>query len=81
MPFLEHNYLLSPPPSPPQDWVPIHEEISRTTIVDLEPHLDSDKKNVVLVDATPFTPQILVEGKEILSALVVPPHQNTDEKK
>jgi hypothetical protein len=35
----------------------------------LEPHLDAQQQNTVLLDPTPTTPQIIVEGKEILSKL------------
>jgi hypothetical protein len=69
VPVLEHNYLISPPPSPPQEWTPIHEEINNSTVADLEPHLDSQQQNTMLLDATPTTPQIIVEGTEILSKL------------
>lgn len=70
VPVLEHNYLISPPPSPPEDWVPTHEELSHITTVDLDPHLDSQQQNTVLLDPTLVTPQIVVEGKEILPQII-----------
>jgi len=51
--------MFSPPPSPPEDWAPIHEDICRTPYVDLEP-----EENGSLLRATPAHPGILVDEPE-----------------
>ncbi|KAL6046199.1 hypothetical protein QOT17_011459 [Balamuthia mandrillaris] len=55
IPPQEKAFLLSPPPSPPDSWVPIHEGINRVPFVDLSPEDD------VLLPATQCTPTIRID--------------------
>jgi hypothetical protein len=63
------NFLLSPPPSPPESWVPAEEHGPNCiTSVDLPPPVvlatDGAKTKLMLLDKTPMTPLITLDECE-----------------
>jgi len=48
VPELKHNHLISPPPSPPEDWQQTHEEINRIPYFDLTPVFIPESNQTIL---------------------------------
>jgi hypothetical protein len=62
VPVLEHNYLLSPPPSPPPEWHQSPEEIGKIPFLDLDADVFEGKTQVLL--SQEGLPRITVDYEE-----------------
>lgn len=58
------NFLTSPPPSPPEDWAPNHEDINRIAFRDLEAKTQEDG-TLQLLPRTVTAPSIIVIPEDV----------------